>query len=174
MAPGALEPCGVPGVLDLPVARRQKDTPDQRPPSVVGKWLSTLGQHPEPAIRSACWQPLANGHRPLIRLPRPPPRPSPPAGPSRQRSRLGRSGKAARRSPQQQGRNSLRVIVAEPTDLPGLLSRTVRTAAGILTHIPAARTAEGKDPSHSRGFRASKSGRWTSRKAFLTGAANSA
>ena len=37
MAPGSLEPRDVPGVLDLPVARRQEEAADQRRSSLAGR-----------------------------------------------------------------------------------------------------------------------------------------
>jgi hypothetical protein len=46
MAPSTLEPYDVPSILDLPVARRQEEAPDQRRPSLAGwsgEWLSALG-----------------------------------------------------------------------------------------------------------------------------------
>jgi hypothetical protein len=72
MAARTLEPCDVPGVLDLPVARRQHEAPSIGRPSVpagpgIGFFRSVTMQNPR--IQSACWQPLMNGHRPLIRQP---------------------------------------------------------------------------------------------------------
>src|SRR5260221_3671198 len=48
MTPGTLEPWDVPGVLDLPVARRQEEAADQRPPSLAGDWLPALAHDAEP------------------------------------------------------------------------------------------------------------------------------
>ena len=47
MAPGTFEPCGVPGVLDLPLARRQAEGGDQRSASLARERLAVLGHHIE-------------------------------------------------------------------------------------------------------------------------------
>ena len=51
MAPSTLESCDVPGVLDLPVARRQEEAPEQRRPFLPGRsgeWFPALCHDAEP------------------------------------------------------------------------------------------------------------------------------
>ena len=49
MAAGALEPRRVPGVLDLPIARRQRNDTEQRLALRAGDRLAVLGDNAEPA-----------------------------------------------------------------------------------------------------------------------------
>ena len=67
MAAGALEPGRVPGVLDLPVARRQHNDTNQRLALRAGTGLPCSVTMQNPPIQSAWVQLLANGQRPLTR-----------------------------------------------------------------------------------------------------------
>ena len=128
MTPSTLKSRDVPGVLYLPVARRQEDASDQRRPALAGRsreWLPILGddaepEHPVGMLTAASERPLSVN----------PPTASCRLGRSR---RLGRAGNDHVRAvlvdllvgfPRQQGRED----VASAADHGGPADRTVDSA----------------------------------------------